>query len=388
MADTEAAKPQTPLSSRDNGHHEANEDLPVKITIKFTPQNHTSTLSFAEDATLDELIIHCDELWPDYDWSQSKLMLSSRPPAGTKPPKTLLRASEDGETPLSPFNSTTLKLLAQKRSDISALHAESAAAAARARVVAARKARHHHTHHTRRGASDVRRARDDAAYTFHTVRPLPYLPGPERSLALLERLKDDAGIRAAMRKHKFSVGLLTEMDPAAYTEANHEGTTRILGLNRNQGEVIELRLRTDAGDGYRDYGTIRKTLCHELAHNVHGPHDRDFWDLCHQIEREVATSDWKSGGRTVADGDFAPERPGEDEEEVADHGAWTGGSYVLGSGSGSGSMGGAAQQRPMDRREILARAAEARMRNMANASAPKDPSRSGSDNQSGGQGSA
>ncbi|KAH8907187.1 WLM-domain-containing protein [Coniochaeta sp. PMI_546] len=325
MADTEPVDSPRPSSPREDGYHETDEDLPVKITIKFTPQNYTSTLSFAEDATLDELMIHCDELWPDYDWSQSKLMLSSRPSAGAKPPKTLLRASEDGETPLAPFNSTTLKLLAQKRSDISALHAESAAAAARARVAAARKARHHHTHHTRRGAGDVRRAQDDATYTFHTVRPLPYLPGPERSLALLERLKDDAGIRAAMRKHKFSVGLLTEMDPAAYTEANHEGTTRILGLNRNQGEVIELRLRTDAGDGYRDYNTIRKTLCHELAHNVHGPHDRNFWDLCHQIEREVATSDWKSGGRTVADAEFAPERPGEDEEEIGDLGEGCGG---------------------------------------------------------------
>lgn len=390
MAGTEPT--QTPSSPRHDLHHDADEELPLKITIKFTPQNHTSTLSFAADATLDELIVHCDELWPDYDWSQSKLMLSSRPPAGTKPPKSLLRASEDGETPLSPYNSTTLKLLAQKRSDLSALQAEStAAAAARARVAAARKARHGHAHHgARRGAGDVRRARDDAAYTFHTVRPLPYLPGPERSLALLERLKDDAGIRAAMRKHKFSVGMLTEMDPAAYTEADHEGTTRILGLNRNGGEVIELRLRTDAGDGYRDYNTIRKTLCHELAHNVHGPHDRNFWDLCHQIEREVAAGDWKSGGRTVADEAFAPERPGreEEEEDVMDHGAWTGGSYVL--GGGSGGVAGAEPQRPMDRREILARAAEARMRSMANVSAPKDSSKSGSGSESrgNGQGSA
>lgn len=388
MADSES--PQTPPSSRDGSHNETSEDLPLKITIKFTPQNHTSTVSFPADATLDELIVYCDELWPDYDWSQSKVMLSSRAPAGSKPPKTLLRASEDGETPLSPYNAATLKLLAQKHSDISALHAEStAAASARARLAAARKAHRSHAHHSgRRGVADVRRARDDAAYTFHTVRPLPYLPGPERSLSLLQRLKDDAGIRAAMRKHKFSVGLLTEMDPAAYTEANHEGTTRILGLNRNGGEVIELRLRTDAGDGYRDYNTIRKTLCHELAHNVHGPHDRNFWDLCHQIEREVAAGDWRSGGRTVADEEFAPERPGheEEEEEVMDHGAWTGGSYVLGGGSGGGSVAGAEPQRPMDRREILARAAEARMRNMANASAPRDSSKSGSGSRSGSPG--
>lgn len=387
MADTEPTEIPRPSSPLEDDQNEAiEEDLPVKITIKFTPQNYTSTLSFAEDATLDELIIQLDELWPEYDWSQAKLMLSARPPAGIRPPKTLLRASEDGQTPLSPYNSTTLKLLAQKRTDILTLAIESAAAAARERVAAARKARRPRTHH-------ARRAQEDATYTFHTLRPLAYLPGPERSLAFLERLKDDAGIRATMRKHKFSVGLLTEMDPAAYTESNHEGTTRILGLNRNQGEVIELRLRTDAGDGYRDYKTIRKTLCHELAHNVHGPHDRNFWDLCHQIEREVATSDWKSGGRTVADAEFAPERPGaeEEEEEVADHGGWIGGSYVLGGGGESGRTGGGEQQRPMDRREILARAAEARIRSMANAnaSAHKDGgSKSGSGTRSGGQGPA
>ncbi len=64
------------------------------------------------------------------------------------------------------------------------------------------------------------------------------------------------------------------MDPAEHTTSE----SRTLGLNRNKGEVIELRLRTDAYDGYRDYRTIRKTLCHELAHGVFSEHDRDVWD--------------------------------------------------------------------------------------------------------------
>ncbi|KAL1642205.1 hypothetical protein SLS58_005545 [Diplodia intermedia] len=114
-----------------------------------------------------------------------------------------------------------------------------------------------------RGVAGSARASAEAKYTFHALRPLAHLPRPERSLAFLERLRDDAGVRAAMRRHGFSVGLLTEMDPAMHT--THE--SRTLGLNRNRGEVIELRLRTDAYDGYRDYKTIRRTLCHELAHN-------------------------------------------------------------------------------------------------------------------------
>jgi WLM domain len=151
---------------------------------------------------------------------------------------------------------------------------------------------------------DWKKEQEESLYTFTTLRPLAYLPNPERSLAFLQRLKDDAGIKASMRKHKWTVPLLTEMNPIEHTQSNHEGTSRTLGLNRNAGEVIELRLRTDAYDGYRDYKTIRKTLCHELAHNVHGPHDRNFWDLCHQIEKEVEAADWRSGGHSLGDEEF------------------------------------------------------------------------------------
>lgn len=148
------------------------------------------------------------------------------------------------------------------------------------------------------------------------------------------------------------------MDPLSNTAASHEGTTRLLGLNRNAGEVIELRLRTDAYDGYRAYNTIRATLCHELAHNVHGPHDRKFWDLCHQIEREVAAA---STGRSVGEGEGAFDGAGdgedEDEDNVPDHGGWTGGTYVLGGGTVTGS-GTAA----LSRRDAIAKAAEERMK--------------------------
>lgn len=150
------------------------------------------------------------------------------------------------------------------------------------------------------------------------------------------------------------------MNPAEHTQSNHEGTSRTLGLNRNAGEVIELRLRTDAYDGYRDYKTIRNTLCHELAHNVHGPHDRNFWELCKQIEREV--DGVSESGRTVGGGGgeeyYAGGSAG--EEEHHDEGGWTGGEYVLGvAAGGQGSVG---SGQGMSRREVLARAAEERMK--------------------------
>jgi hypothetical protein len=205
---------------------------------------------------------------------------------------------------------------------------------------------------------DWKKDQEEALYTFTTLRPLPYLPNPDRSLRFLERLRDDAGIKASMRKHHWTVPLLTEMNPAEHT--THE--SRTLGLNRNGGEVIELRLRTDAYDGYRDYKTIRKTLCHELAHNVWGEHDRNFWDLCKAIEKEVETNDWRSGGKSLSSEEFYDP---EDEVEEAhmDHGGWTGGEFVLGGGNtlrsapaASASSGG------ITRRDVLARAAEERIK--------------------------
>lgn len=198
--------------------------------------------------------------------------------------------------------------------------------------------------------------------TFHRLLPLPYLPNPDRSLQFLKRLRDDPGIKAAMAKHKFSVPLLTEMNPAEHTTSE----SRTLGLNRNKGEVIELRLRTDAYDGYRDYRTIRKTLCHELAHCVFGDHDRDFWDLTAQIEKEVDAGDWKSGGHRLTQQDFYD--PGDWENaqlggEAVDERGWTGGEFVLG-GLKEGDAGRRAGVDDEDEsmREVLARAAEARKR--------------------------
>lgn len=143
------------------------------------------------------------------------------------------------------------------------------------------------------------------------------------------------------------------MNPIEHTRSSSEGTTRTLGLNRNKGEVIELRLRTDAYDGYRDYKTIRNTLCHELAHCVWGPHDRNFWELCKEIEREVDRV--AGGGRTIGKVD---EYYG-GGEEADDDGGWEGGDYVLGGG-----VTGASQDAGLSRREVLARAAEERMKRM------------------------
>lgn len=62
-----------------------------------------------------------------------------------------------------------------------------------------------------------------------------------------------------MKQRKWSVGELTELTPFERS---------ILGYNRNAGELISIRLRTDDLSGFRHYDSIRKVLLHELTHNV------------------------------------------------------------------------------------------------------------------------
>lgn len=314
------------------------------VQLTLTHHGKPVKLTFVKDATLQDL-------------SEKVATELSIPPAHQKFLVAKLGLQKppfkDASLPLTTIASKKITLLGSTTAEVSTLSANIAAASkprGPGPIKAAKPA----------STRDWKRVQDEAQYTFHTLRPLPYLPNPDRSLRFLERLRDDAGIKAAMRTHKFSVPLLTEMDPAMHT--THE--SRTLGLNRNQGEVIELRLRTDAYDGYRDYKTIRKTLCHELAHNVWGPHDRNFWNLCRQIEKEVDRDDWRSGGHSVGNEEYYEPS----EEEVYDHGGWTGGEFILGGGGGAGgetvvsSAGGQVSAGNLSRRDILARAAEERMR--------------------------
>ena len=315
-----------------------------KLQISLTHHGKPVVLVFAQDATISDLSkrVAKDLSIPP---PNQKFLVGSK--LGLQKPP-----FKDATIPLSQLSGQKITLMGNTVAEVSSLNASISAASAPRRpgpIKAATPARN----------TDHKKRHEEAQYTFHTLRPLPYLPKPERSLRFLERLRDDAGIKAAMRTHKFSVPLLTEMDPAMHTTQE----SRTLGLNRNQGEVIELRLRTDAYDGYRDYKTIRKTLCHELAHNVWGPHDRNFWNLCKQIEKEVDRDDWRSGGYSVGNAEFYEP----DEDEVHDHGGWTGGEFTLG-GGGSGETvvssvsGASVSAGGLSRREVLARAAEERMK--------------------------
>uniref|UniRef100_A0A0E0LWI5 WLM domain-containing protein n=1 Tax=Oryza punctata TaxID=4537 RepID=A0A0E0LWI5_ORYPU len=72
-------------------------------------------------------------------------------------------------------------------------------------------------------------------------------------------------------------------------------------MNKNMGEEISLRLRTDDLKGFRKYESIKRTLLHELAHMVHSEHDANFFALNKQLNDEAASLDWtKSRGHVLS----------------------------------------------------------------------------------------
>jgi len=328
-----------------NTNQGQNSDEKETVTITLTHHGFGHSMQLPATATLSDL---SDAIATSLSipTSNQKLMISKL--GLFKPP------FKDPSLPVITLTDKKIALMGSTAAEVSSLAQTAAQASQRSSRPSTPRntVKAYKTH-------DWKKEQEESQYTFTTLRPLPYLPNPARSLQFLQRLKDDAGIKASMRKHKFTVPLLTEMNPAEHTQSNHEGTSRTLGLNRNAGEVIELRLRTDAYDGYRDYKTIRKTLCHELAHNVHGPHDRNFWDLCHQIEKEVEGADWRSGGHSIGNEEYY-----EGGEEVDDHGAWTGGEFVLGASSTGPAESIGSSNQGMTRREVLAKAAEERIKKL------------------------
>ncbi|XP_043688698.1 uncharacterized protein LOC122639793 isoform X2 [Telopea speciosissima] len=131
-------------------------------------------------------------------------------------------------------------------------------------------------------------------------------PPASEALRRMHKLAADPGIIAVMNKHCWRVGIMTEMAPVGYVGISPKC---ILGYNKNHGEEISLRLRTDDLKGFRKYESIKKTLLHEL------------------LNEEAASLDWtRSRSRTLSG-----ERPSEHHEEEF---------YVVSSGNNSQRLGG------------------------------------------------
>eukprot|EP00803_Ostreobium_quekettii_P008901 evm.model.scf_770.4 EVM.evm.TU.scf_770.4 scf_770:24332-27050(-) len=152
-------------------------------------------------------------------------------------------------------------------------------------------------------------------YTFSSYSVLEdkqLIPSQSLALKLLYRLASDPGIVGIMNKHRWSVGLLSEMPPEGKV-----GISRmcILGYNVNKGQEISLRLRTDDLKGFRKYLKIRETLVHELAHMVWSEHDNNFKSLNSQLLRECDEFNRQSQSGHVLGGWEIQRQDSEDMEQ-------------------------------------------------------------------------
>jgi len=129
-------------------------------------------------------------------------------------------------------------------------------------------------------------------YSVGKLETLPMLPNEAKAREILKSLANDPGVLSCMEKHQWNIGCLAEMYPEGKVG---ESEVCILGLNRNKGQKILLRLRTDDLKGFRKISNIRKVFFHELAHNVHSEHDNKFFKLMRQIEQECKDMNWMQG---------------------------------------------------------------------------------------------
>ena len=123
---------------------------------------------------------------------------------------------------------------------------------------------------------------DKLEILFRRVQPPPF-----EAEKLLKKLVTDPGILDIMRRKRFTVGIFCELDPAdadMEQAAKGEGDKCLLGWNKNFGQRIALRLRTDDFQSFRKYHSIVNTLIHELTHNIVSPHDEKFWTTFNELK--------------------------------------------------------------------------------------------------------
>lgn len=100
------------------------------------------------------------------------------------------------------------------------------------------------------------------------IKPLPRPPSDQASHDLADTFLRAIAAQClpVMRNHHLSVTTLEEYEP------NRE----FIGRNFNNGEIIQLVLRSKNG-GWVPFNMVQMVMMHELAHNSHMNHGKAFW---------------------------------------------------------------------------------------------------------------
>lgn len=183
-----------------------------------------------------------------------------------------------------------------------------------------------------------------------------HLSAKARAGEALQMLKKIASmVKPIMRLRNWRVGVLTEFYPSE---------TGLLGLNVNRGQEICLRLRYPGDETqFLPLENIVDTMLHELAHIVHGPHDQAFnalWDKLRDEHEALLRKGYtgegflgqgkRLGGRRIPMSEIKRQARAAAERR-----------RDLAKGSGQ-KLGGQGILRGQNAREIIAAAAEKRLR--------------------------
>ncbi|KAI5479834.1 WLM domain containing protein [Pseudohyphozyma bogoriensis] len=261
------------------------------ISVIVSYNGHPTTLSFDPSASLSDLHQSLYEHFGVPSSSQ-KLILKGKRIASDAPSTTLLSS-------LLPSNAKLL-LVGAREADL-----EQHRVAEETRQKKLDAYAYHKVHGTKVRNTTVGTLDGADVYRFHEVRPFPEtVPAFEKRKAMLERLVRDEAIREVMRKHR------TELHPHINPD--------LLGLNKNKGQEICLRLLTDDLEGTRSYVEVRKVLIHELVHNEISPHDNSFNELNSLLTKEVVANETSRGLR-VGQEELEPWSPSGDDIERTSH---------------------------------------------------------------------
>ena len=136
-------------------------------------------------------------------------------------------------------------------------------------------------------------------YGFQHIEPLPGFDDRDVAEEMLNTVANNPGILKVMEKHRWKVPVLKELYPDGKVGESEEC---IMGLNKNNGEEILLRIRTDDLKGFRKMQSVLNVLYHELAHNEISEHNNEFKALNSLIKKEAEAMDWtRSRGHRLGD---------------------------------------------------------------------------------------
>ncbi|KAG0341456.1 3-ketoacyl-CoA thiolase, peroxisomal [Podila humilis] len=112
---------------------------------------------------------------------------------------------------------------------------------------------------------------------------LPQLKNTNQSIGVVSMCMGAGMVKPIMKAHNWRIGTLEEFY-----------RTGLLGMNTNRGAKIELCLRYHNNENeFLPWEEILGTMLHELAHNIRGPHDAQFYkalnDLNDEYDKVVAS---------------------------------------------------------------------------------------------------